>query len=68
MVDGLLLLSPINNFEQKMKGFVLKNFSVECASGKMIIINNNYFDFYDRQYFLSSSLIIGFCIAWQSSE
>ena len=33
VVDGLLLLSPINNFEQKMKGFVFKNFSVECASG-----------------------------------
>ena len=38
VVDHLPLLSPINDFEQKMKGFVLKNSSVECAIGKMIII------------------------------
>ena len=52
VVDRLPLLSPINDFEQKMKGFVLKNSSVECASGKMIIINFNFY-INDRQYFFT---------------
>ena len=51
VIDRLPLLSPVNDFEQKMKGFILKNSSVECASGKLIIINFNSYD--DRQYFFT---------------
>lgn len=34
VTDHVALLSPITNFQQQMRGFVVENSSPECANGK----------------------------------